>query len=208
MPSLKFSSKFLYPLLFIFLLVDFILLFSYLSKPPLKKNPSRTSTSQEQSTKESQALQILRGDLNRGSLDEAEIPVKVLTKPEESNNPEVFEVEAELMYKKSTYKLVVNLGKKEDKVLINKKNEANWVRESIDSLITLVKVGDIIKLRFYIQNPDAIINSPKCDTVCKEELKKVQPFIDNNNKIITALQNEIPSEDKLTIGALTAVSFN
>ena len=204
MSYIKFTFRYLFIFLLIFLLIDLIL-FLYLIKPTL--NSKKLSNTRNAGGVNSE-IRIIRGDLNKGSLDEAEISVIILTNAEIDRSSKKFTIRMNFLSSNNDYVIAANLGKNEDELLINKKSESDWIRQSVSSVVPLLNKDTPIKLRFYIQDPNSLINSPQCNTKCKEELKKVQTFIKTNNKIIKTLRDGFQPDTKLTIGALTAISFN
>lgn len=212
-PVFSFKSRVLYLFLFILLAVDLTLLVFYLIKKPVSTEKQAVTenkiiTKTNSGNNKNKLLEIIQGDVSKGSLDEAEILVKVVTNPQRDKTGG-FITKVELISSDEVrYIMNVNLGQPEDKFMLNKKNDTSWTRETVSSLMPLLKTGDTIKLRFYIQEPDPIINDPQCDTICKDDLNKIQPFIDNNIKIVSILQKKIPYKDGLLIGAITAISFN
>ncbi len=193
------SSRILYIFLVVLLLVNIVLVGLYV----IKLRSKNVSTPK----KELSAIEIIPGDLDKGSLDEAEIIVKISKVPQETKMGGL-SMSTETQNESLKRLIRVDLGNESDKFLLNEEDETVWKRTEVKNIVSQLKKDSQIRLRFYIQDPTPILNDPLCKKQCQEDLKKAQKYIENNNKLVDMIKNKESSKQIMTIGAITAISFN
>jgi len=158
-------------------------------------------------------VRVLPGDTDKGLFKEVEIEGIILENPVLGQKTK--EATMTVSFPRANNNQVVAeviLGAKDDLILsLYAKNfiigsSQEWKARPVSQLVPLLKKGDPIKVRFYLQEvPESWFNDSRCDASCKQRLEKINSFYEENSRFFEVINSTESVQETLKIGAISAL---